>query len=110
MKEHEIDIYLDGVKTRVDLRRMDYTSLRNLSMKLQRILGDNSFIHEMILESDLYYFRQEISAKTVGVLQKHGIMTVAELTACSYEKLAEMDGLGSKSLSEIVGFIKELGK
>ncbi|MGJ1192593.1 MULTISPECIES: hypothetical protein [Sphingobacterium] len=35
MKEHEIDIYLDGVKTRVDLRKMDYTSLRNLSLKLQ---------------------------------------------------------------------------
>lgn len=110
MKEHEIDIYLDGVKTRVDLRKMDYNSLRNLSMKLQRIVGDNEYIHEMILESDLYYFRQEISAKTVGALQRHGIMTVAELMTCSYEKLAEMNGLGSKSLSEIVYFIKQLGK
>ena len=110
MKEHEIDIYLDGVKTRLDLRKMDYNSLRNLSMKLRRILGDNAYIHEMILESDLYYFRQEISAKTVGALQKQGIMTVAELMACSYEKLAEIDGLGNKSLSEIVYFIKQLGK
>ncbi len=110
MKEHEIDIYLDGVKTRLDLRKMDYNSLRNLSMKLRRILGDNGYIHEMILESDLYYFRQEISAKTVGALQKQGIMTVAELMACSYEKLAEIDGLGNKSLSEIVYFIKQLGK
>ncbi|MDQ1148284.1 helix-hairpin-helix domain-containing protein [Sphingobacterium zeae] len=110
MKEHEIDIYLDGVKTRLDLRKMDYISLRNLSMKLRRILGDNEYIHEVILESDLYYFRQEISAKTVGALQKHGIMTVAELMACSYEKLAAIDGLGNKSLSEIVYFIKQLGK
>ncbi|MGJ1536296.1 DNA-directed RNA polymerase subunit alpha C-terminal domain-containing protein [Sphingobacterium multivorum] len=110
MKEHEIDIYLDGVKTRVDLRKMDYNSLRNLSMKLQRILGDNEYIHEMILESDLYYFRQEISAKAVGALRKHGIITVSELMACSYEQLAEMDALGQKSLSEIVYFIKQLGK
>ncbi len=110
MKEHEIDIYLDGVKSGVDLRKMDYTSLRNLSVKLQRILGDNEYIHEMILESDLYYFRHELSGKTVNVLHKQGITTVADLMACSYEHLAAMDGLGNKSLSEIVGFIKELGK
>ncbi|WP_333887574.1 hypothetical protein [Sphingobacterium siyangense] len=57
MKEYEIDIYLEGVKRRLDLRKMDYTSLRNLSLKLQRILGDNQFIHELVLESDLFYFR-----------------------------------------------------
>ncbi len=110
MKEHEIDIYLDGVKTRIDLRKMDYTSLRNLSLKLQRILGDKGYIHEMILESDLYYFRQELSGKTVSTLHKHGIITVSQLMACSYEQLAVMDGLGNKSLSEITGFVKELGK
>ncbi|HAE67308.1 MULTISPECIES: DNA-directed RNA polymerase subunit alpha C-terminal domain-containing protein [Sphingobacterium] len=64
----------------------------------------------MILESDLYYFWQEISSKTVGALQKHGIVTVAELMAFSYEKLAAIDGPGNKSLSEIVYFIKQLGK
>lgn len=110
MKEHEIDIYLDGVKTRVDLRKMDYTSLRNLSLKLQRILGDNQFIHDMILESDLYHFRHELSGKTVSALHRYGIITVAQLMACSYDQLAIMDGLGHKSLSEIVCFIKEVGK
>lgn len=109
MKEHEIDIYLDGVKTRLDLRKMDYASLRTLSQKLQRILGDNEHIHEMILESDLYYFRRELSGKTISTLHKYGIITVADLMASSYVDLAAMDGLGNKSLSEIVGFIKELG-
>ncbi|WP_286767490.1 MULTISPECIES: helix-hairpin-helix domain-containing protein [Sphingobacterium] len=110
MNEHEIDIYLEDVKTRLDLRKMDYNSLRNLSLKLQRILGDNQFIHELVLESDLFYFRQEISGKTVSALHKHGIITVAQLMDCSYGDLAGMDGLGQKSLSEISGFVKELGK
>ncbi|WP_104384662.1 helix-hairpin-helix domain-containing protein [Sphingobacterium sp. HMA12] len=110
MNEHEIDIYLDGVKARIDLRKMDYTSLRNLFMKLQRILGDNEYIHETILESDLFYFRQELSGKTVSAHHKQGIITVADLMNCSYEHLAAMDGLGNKSLSEIVSFIKDLGK
>ncbi|WP_313240257.1 DNA-directed RNA polymerase subunit alpha C-terminal domain-containing protein [Sphingobacterium multivorum] len=110
MKEHEIDIYLDGVKTRLDLRKMDYTSLRTLSLKLQRILGDNVYIHDMVLENDLYYFRQELSGKTISTLHKLGIITVADLMACSYGDLAAIEGLENKSLSEIVGFIKELGK
>ncbi|QIH36769.1 DNA-directed RNA polymerase subunit alpha C-terminal domain-containing protein [Sphingobacterium sp. DR205] len=110
MKEHEIDIYLDGVKTRLDLRKMDYTSLRNLSLKLHRLLGDNQYIHEMVLESDLFYFRQELSGKTISALRRHGIITVADLMACTYDQLAVMDGLGRKSLGEISGFVKELGK
>ncbi len=110
MKEFEIDIYLEGVKTRINLRKMDYTSLRNLSLKLQRLLGDNRYIHELVLESDLFYFRQELSGKTVSALHKNGIITVADLMACSYGDLAAIGGLRNKSLSEISGFVKELGK
>ncbi|MGX9247026.1 DNA-directed RNA polymerase subunit alpha C-terminal domain-containing protein [Sphingobacterium multivorum] len=73
-------------------------------------MGDNGYIHDMVLEGDLLHFRKELSEKTLSTLHKHGIITVADLTACSYGGLATMDGLGQKSLSEISCFVNELGK
>lgn len=109
MKRMEADVYLDGRKVRVDLSRMDYFSIYKLSMKLRYLLGEGDFVLSSIMDTELLILEDELPRKTVNILLRNGIITVADLLATSDSEIASMDGLGNKSLSEIREFIRKMG-
>lgn len=109
MKRMEADVYLDGRKVKVDLSRMDYFSIYKLSMKLRYLLGEGDFVLSSIMDTELLILEDELPRKTVNILLRNGIITVADLLATSDSEIASMDGLGNKSLSEIREFIRKMG-
>ncbi len=110
MKELEIDIFICGKKTRFDLGAMDIDSLYRLSMKLRQLLRDNEFILCHIRDADLWELKAELGSRTINILYKNGISTVARLLATSYNDLEKMEGMGRKSLGEIKILLTEIGK
>ncbi|WP_313419905.1 DNA-directed RNA polymerase subunit alpha C-terminal domain-containing protein [Sphingobacterium multivorum] len=110
MKELEIDVFISGKKTRFDLGTMDIDSLYRLSMKLRQLLRDNEFILSHIRDADLWELKGELGSRTINILYKNGISTVAGLLATSYNDIEMMEGMGRKSLGEIRILLTEIGK
>ncbi|WP_343319999.1 DNA-directed RNA polymerase subunit alpha C-terminal domain-containing protein [Sphingobacterium multivorum] len=110
MKELEIDIFINGKKQRIDLGSMDLDSLTRLSMKLRLLLQDNDFILSHIRGADLWELKGKLGNRTINILYKNGISTVAALSSSSFNELALFQRIGRKALAEIRILVAEIGK
>ena len=54
--------------------------------------------------SDLCLSSTNLSTRAINILARNGILQLSELEECSSDRLADIKGMGKKTLDEIIAF------
>jgi len=103
----KIDALVAGKTIKLSFDDLDYYTLYRLFKQLQAVFGDGEFLYEQLYDTDLSYFKEKLRGGLIQKLKNNNVFTLGQLLDLSEKQLIGLKGVGNKSRSVIVYFLKD---